>query len=58
VVKAGSGGSIHDAAGNVWTINAAGQVTVNGVADTTTANVAEIAYVNGLVWQQVSHNLI
>jgi hypothetical protein len=58
VVTAGSGGSIRDASGNVWTINAAGQVTINGQADTTTSNVIELAYVNGIVWQEVplSHN--
>ena len=53
VVLAGSGGSIRDAAGNVWTITSGGQVAVNGVADASTGNVVEIAYVNGLVWQEV-----
>ena len=28
-------------------------MAVNGVPDTSTANVAELAYVNNLVWQEV-----
>jgi Cellulase (glycosyl hydrolase family 5) len=52
VVKAGSTAAITDASGNLWTITSGGQVAVNGAADTTTANVVEIAYVNGVVWQE------
>lgn len=44
--------AITDASSNTWTITAGGQVAVNGVADTTTANVIELAYVNGSVWQE------
>jgi hypothetical protein len=49
--------TIVDASGNTWTINASGQVAVNGVVDQTTANVVELAYVNGTVWQQNSSGL-
>ncbi|HEX2943314.1 MAG TPA: hypothetical protein VHO91_19835, partial [Rhodopila sp.] len=43
--------------GNKWTIQANGQIAVNGVTDTTTANVTELAYVNGEVWQENTSNL-
>ncbi len=56
VVK-GTAGAIIDASGNKWTINAAGQVAVNGTADATTANVIELAYVNGTIWQENSSKL-
>ncbi|MDR3535605.1 MAG: hypothetical protein P4L71_03810 [Acetobacteraceae bacterium] len=48
--------SISDASGNVWSI-ANGQVTLNGVADASTANVIELAYANGQVWQENSAHL-
>jgi hypothetical protein len=51
-VLAGSTAAITDAKGNRWTITSGGQVAVNGVADATTANVTEIAYVNGNIWQE------
>ena len=57
VVKAGSTAAITDASGNKWTISAAGQVAVNGTADTTTANVIELAYVNGTIWQENASKL-
>ena len=41
-----------DIAGNVWGITTKQQVSVNGVADTTTANVTVLTYVNSLIWQQ------
>jgi endoglucanase len=47
-----AGPAIEDASGNAWSITAGGQVAVNGVADPTTANVTELAYENGLVWQE------
>jgi hypothetical protein len=50
-VLAGSSAGITDASGNLWTITS-GEVAVNGVPDTTTSNVAEIAYVNGEVWHK------
>lgn len=51
-VLAGSGALITDLAGNLWGINGSAQVTKNSVADTTTANVVEIAYVSNVVWQK------
>jgi hypothetical protein len=57
VVLAGSSVSIIDASGNAWTITSGGLVAVNGTADTTTANVTELAYVNGAVWQENASNL-
>ena len=56
VVK-GTAGSIVDAAGHKWTITAGGQVAVNGVADTTTSGVIELAYVNGKIWQENASKL-
>lgn len=47
-----AGPAIIDAAGNTWALNAAGQIVVNGVIDTTSASVTELAYVSGLVWQR------
>lgn len=51
VVIAGSGASIIDTSQNVWTI-AAGVVDINGAAAGYSANVAELAYVSGAVWQE------
>ncbi len=56
-VLAGSAGSITDVSGNVWTITSGGQVAVNGTPEATTANVTELAYVNGEVWQENASNL-
>jgi len=50
------GPSIIDAVGNAWAI-ANGQVTINGIADPTTANVDELAYENGSVWQENANGL-
>lgn len=52
MVLAGSTAGITDASGNDWTITSAGQVAVNGVADMTTANVTELAYVDDKIWQE------
>jgi hypothetical protein len=49
-------GSITDASGNAWSISG-GKVTLNGIADGTTANVIELAYVNGRIWQENSNHL-
>ncbi|HBK09297.1 MAG TPA: hypothetical protein DDZ81_26130 [Acetobacteraceae bacterium] len=57
MVLAGATAAITDASGNQWTITATGQVAVNGVADATTANVTELAYVNQEVWQENASNL-
>lgn len=53
----GSGASVTDAQGNVYAINAAGLITINGKVDTTTARVDGLAYANGLVWQKNADNL-
>ncbi len=57
VVLAGSSAAITDASGNAWTITSGGQVAVNGTADATTANVTELAYVNGTIWQENAASL-
>jgi endoglucanase len=57
VLVAGSGQTITDDAGNAWTITSAGQVAVNGSADTTTYGVAELAFAGGRVWQENGANL-
>jgi hypothetical protein len=46
------GGKITAATGTVWTISASGQVVRNGVPDTFTNNVIELAYKNGVLWQE------
>jgi endoglucanase len=56
-VVTGTNAAITDANGNLWTITAGGQVAVNGTADPTTANVIELAYVNGQVWQENAGDL-
>ena len=53
-VKAGLTAEIVDASGNKWTITSAGPVAVNGTADAATANVTELAYFDGSVWQENS----
>ena len=57
IIPAGSIAAITDASGNQWTITAGGQVAVNGVADATTNGVIELAYENGLIWQENSADL-
>jgi hypothetical protein len=52
VVEAGESSTITDNAGNIWGINAAAQVTVNGAADPTTAEVTAIGWDGTLVWQE------
>jgi hypothetical protein len=56
-VYAGATTSIHDTAGNTWTINSSDQVVVNGAVDATTSGVTELAYVNGAVWQENANKL-
>src|SRR5947209_1964078 len=51
-----AGQSIVDTNGNHWSI-VNGRVAVNGVVDTTTANVVELAYVNGRIWQENTNHL-
>ena len=55
-VAGSSTATITDASGNVWAV-ANGLVTVNGVVDPTTADVIELAYVNGKVWQENASDL-
>lgn len=55
-VAGSSTATITDASGNVWAV-ADGLVTVNGVVDPTTANVIELAYVDGKVWQENTSDL-
>ncbi len=57
VIKASSGGSITDANGDIWTITNTGSVDMNGSPAGYSANVIELAYVNGNVWQENSSNL-
>jgi Cellulase (glycosyl hydrolase family 5)/Ca-dependent carbohydrate-binding module xylan-binding len=57
VIKASSNGSITDANGDVWTITNTGSVDMNGSPAGYSANVIELAYVNGNVWQENSSNL-
>ncbi len=56
-VTTGATAAITDASGNTWTITSDGQAAVNGTADTTTANVVELAYVDGEMWQENTANL-
>ena len=56
-VLAGSSAALTDASGNQWTITDTGLVAVNGATDMTTANVTELAYVGGTVWQENQSNL-
>ena len=51
-----TGAYIFDASGYPWTIRN-GQVLINGVVDPTTANVMQLAYANGVVWQENSSNM-
>jgi hypothetical protein len=53
----GTAAGIIDAAGNVWSITAGGQVAVNGAVDTGTSSVIELAYEKGMVWQENASNL-
>ncbi|PPQ29173.1 hypothetical protein CCS01_22555 [Rhodopila globiformis] len=55
-VVTANGGTITDTHYNNWTLSN-GQVAVNGVVDPTTANVIELAYVNGSVWQENAGDL-
>jgi hypothetical protein len=57
VIVAPSTSTFGDAAGNAWGINAAGQVTMNGIADTTTSGVAVLTLAAGTVWQENSSKL-
>ncbi len=53
----GPGASVTDAQGNVYTIDDAGQIVINGVVDPTTAGVDGLGFKNGMVWQKNVDNL-
>jgi hypothetical protein len=57
-VAAGSTNTLVDSTGNIWAITSGAQITVNGVVDPVTANVIQIAYVNGHIWQDVNKNKV
>jgi hypothetical protein len=44
--------AITDAQGVLWTMTAGQQVAINGVTDTTTANVTKLLYTKKIVWQK------
>lgn len=52
VVTLVDGGTIVDTMGNQWSISASGQVVENGVTDTLTSNVTELAFKNSVIWQE------
>jgi hypothetical protein len=53
----GSITSFIDNDSNTWTIDANGQINVNGIVDQTTHVVTKIAFVDGKVWQENAANL-
>lgn len=50
-------GSFSDGLGNTWAVSADGVITTNGTPDTTTANVVQLAWVGGVVWQMNASKL-
>jgi hypothetical protein len=52
-----NGSAIVDSSGNLWWISDGEQVIENGQVDADTANVIEIAFKNGLVWQENTDKL-
>jgi len=50
-------GMIMDNAGNAWDIDSQARIEMNGNVDPNTANVTEMAFVNGVVWQENASNL-
>jgi hypothetical protein len=57
VVTPGNGGFITDSKGDTFTLTSAGTVDMNNQPLGYTANVIEVAYVNGHVWQENSSGL-
>jgi endoglucanase len=55
-VVSAAGGQIVDLNGNIWTLHA-GQVVVNGTADTSAHDVVMLAFVSGHVWKGNSGSL-
>lgn len=56
VIQLGSTATLTSPDGTIWGLSAGGVVTKNGALDITSANVNQIALVNGVVWQE-SHGL-
>jgi endoglucanase len=48
---------IVDSIGTVWTV-VSGQAVRNGVVDTTTANIVQLLYYNGVIYQQATAQLL
>jgi hypothetical protein len=48
---------IVDGAHHLWGIDARGVITVDAIEDATSANVVQLAYVGGLMWQRNGNNL-
>jgi hypothetical protein len=44
-------GTITDSTGTTWSVSATGVISMNGTALTITNSVVEMAYINGVVWQ-------
>lgn len=57
VIHAGDGQTITDDAGHVWTINASGQVTMDGQLAGYSRGVLTLAKVNGTIWQENDQHL-
>jgi len=55
-LAAGSSGSLTDGSGNTWTI-VNGVAEINGAAAGYSANVSELAYAGGAIWQENASNL-
>jgi hypothetical protein len=53
IFYSGSSGFLCDSTGKRWAIDSNGIITVDGVEDSSTANVIELAYVSGVIWQEV-----
>jgi endoglucanase len=51
------GAVLCDSSGNMWAITNLGTITINGTAAGYSANVIELAYVNGVIWQENSSKL-
>jgi hypothetical protein len=51
-IQAPTDAFLVDASHNLWGIDSKGIITVNGIEDSTSAGVIELAYVSGLIWQE------
>lgn len=57
IVISGAVGTITDNSGNTWAITTGGTVAKNGSAAGYSANVVELAFVNGEIWQENASHL-